>query len=206
MSDICYGTSVPPIPARPIDMTQPAYVLLDGRWVLLADIISEYLPQQPSPASLRIEHVTVPQANVLGLPNTAPAEGTQIVATKEWVPSSPTSRLMVSGVLSVYSTNLPAPTSVVEVQVNLGLKAQLPTGVWPSGSAWSRNGSYVRYAFIGQGQASIAFQADFGPADRRTVDGKWAVGLFGVKSTDNNFTTAAMTDAKFAYTEYEPLA
>lgn len=206
MSDICCSSKVPPVPARPIDLTQPAYVLVDGNWVLLSDIISEYLPPEPSAASLRIEHVTVPQTSVLGLPNTASAEGTQIVATKEWVPSSPTSRLMVSGVLSVYSTNLAAPTSVVEVQVNLGLKAQLPSGVWPSGSAWTRNGSYVRYAFIGQGQACVAFQADYGPADRRNSDGKWAVGLFGQKSTDNTFTTAAMTDAKFAYTEYEPVA
>lgn len=43
MNQYC-GPHAPSIPERPIDLEQPAYVLVDGRWVDLAEVISRYAP------------------------------------------------------------------------------------------------------------------------------------------------------------------
>ena len=206
MSDNCCGVSVPPVPERPIDLTQPAYVLLDGQWVLLTEIINAYLPPVTPKVVLRMEHVVVNRANVATIaPAVAPANSNQLTAVQEWVPSTPTSRLLIQGTATFEQYNPASTTAVVTNQAVVGMKHQTNTGVWPADTSWVfKVGAWAKHAFIGAANDVFAFQLDIGPAERRSDDGKWAVAMWGQQQAGSTIRVEALADPRFTYIEYEP--
>lgn len=199
MSDICCGMPVPPVPERPVDLAQPAYVLVDGRWVLLSEIISEYLPPTPPPGDgvvLQVKHVSF-QAPVF---NGFSGTDSKVGSTVSFAPSSATSRLKVTATTSVQT--LGQSTQTLANLIYVGLRRETSEGVLEPGTTWKAranadveliNAQRIRFRFS---------ENDFGPEQRRSDTDDWGVVLF--YSQTQNQTTGLVTDLQYTLTEYEP--
>jgi len=199
MSDICCGVPVPPVPERPIDLNQPAYVLVDGRWVLLSEIIGEYLPPAPTAGVVRqIKHIDFAPSEFVPFVG---ATGAQVLPTIVFEPSSPTSHVSLVSSLSITLSGTPGGlmpmTAAFRHQINTdNYVPDEPWPLWGASSLLSKSGSMRQF---------FAPQRDLSPAQRRTDDGKWGVGLW-VNLTAVGVTVENVVNTQVTITEYEPTA
>ncbi|KFL31866.1 hypothetical protein JP75_05510 [Devosia riboflavina] len=201
MSDICCGVPVPPVPERPIDLAQPAYVLVDGRWVLLSEIISEYLPPTPPPGDgvvLQVKHVSFPQSVLASYSGSA----TKVGPTVSLVPASPTSRLKVT-----VSTSLQIVGQASQSLPNLtylGLRRETSSGVLESGTGWINRANCEIELITGQRCRNHFIESDFGSEQRRSDTADWGVVLYYTQNQAQ--LSALVTDLQYTFVEYEPTA
>jgi hypothetical protein len=201
MSDICCGVPVPPVPERPIDLNQPAYVLVDGRWVLLSEIIAGYLPPTPTPgdgAVLQVKHVSFPQSVFAGYSGPAAKVG----STVSFAPVSPTSRLKVTvstslQIIGQSSQSLPNLTYV-------GLRREASAGVLEGGTGWINRANCELELITAQRIRNHFVESDFGPEQRRSDTADWGVVLY--YSQNQTQPSSLITDLQYTFVEYEPAA
>lgn len=204
MNHYC-GPHVPAIPERPVDLDQPAYVLVDGRWVDLADVISRYAPGGGNDGpilQIRSQSIHPNDIPVLqGQTQLALRPATTII------PSSPNSRLRVIGTVVFNPSSVPGDVRAYDTYV--GARHETSAGVYDAADEWLFHAARFGHdckSGIGAGMLTLdafTFQREFGPEARRSDTGNWSIAPWAFNAMPNT-RTGAGGYLQWTFTEYLP--
>lgn len=198
----CCGTPVPSIPERPFDIEQPAYVLVDGKWVDLAEVISRYTPGGGG-AILQMRSESIHPDNITVLNTGSPK---LLHAPSTVVPSSPESRLLVTATVVFNPSSVPT-TDIRPYNTYIGARHETSSGVYDAADEWlfraARAAHDTKTTSSTLTMDTFAFRRDFGVPERRADNGNWSIAAWGFNSSPNTISGAAGY-LQWTFTEYLP--